>query len=292
MDSLVRPNPLMVRHELGNKSGNIRFTASIFGSKDENLSLAGLYGPQDVLKRRGFCDALKYELTGLGARRVFAPTPVDPEGKFKAILIPPHELTTKIPLGHGLNLWRNRAKPADGTLLQQVGDTGIISAGGCPTIVATYRDKCIFAHAGRDCLIDRKWIDSRFTQRGRQHGSVVDSIIQTLKTSEPFEADDVEVWVFWAIKPENFYDNLDDPKWGKRNRETFNYVQGRFGKAAYEQDGRLIGYDLPVMIGALFAQHGVLNIYDDHAYLPDEFPTTRTKGQERMRYLSAFVRQL
>lgn len=287
MGIVVQSGVLSQRREFANKDGSVRFSAGIFAGR--NYSLAGLYSQQDTLKQRGLCADLRDTLMGMGARRAYAPTPAK---NFNGLVGSPNALTTKIALCRELNIWRNREKQVDGTFLRQLGDAGIISAGGCPTIVATYRNQCIFAHAGRDCLMDREWIDSGFKVRGRPHESVVDSIVEAFKTSEPFRPGDMEAWVLWAIRPEDFYDDLNHPKWGKRNKKTFDYVRERFGKGAFERDGDLVGYDLPVMIGTLFAKHGVLAINDDDAYLPEGFPTTRTEGQGDIRYLTAVVRQL
>ncbi len=246
---------------------------------DQNWSLGGLYKQQHVEENPQLVDALIDELEDIKARRVFAPRPT----AFNAKLIKPKDLSTTIYLGVlpylDLPIHRNYDVPADGTSLDHSGDTGMISAGGCPTVVVAYKSTLLFAHAGRDCVLDRSWFKSGVP--GRKYESVVHSLIEELRGKHPeLDLHFVYVWVFWSIPTEQFdhpITGLEHTHWAK----AADYVFKQYGSEAAVKDGAVVKFDLPVIIHEQFAQMGVPSANIDahtHAYLPDEFPTTRNGG--------------
>ena len=141
-----------VRNELTVPRGALYFTTACFAGPGKEWSLAPLQEPADVKKNPVLAGKLREALTSLGADRLYAPSPVKANGE----IIEPTMLNRPFVLGKGVRLFRNPRMPADGTFLRGAGDAGIFSAGGCGVIAAALGDRLIFAHAGRESLIDRK----------------------------------------------------------------------------------------------------------------------------------------
>lgn len=251
-----------------------------------NWSLAGFYGDEGLRNKPDLAQALHTLFFSMGAHRVYAPTPVE----FNAKLINPETFTTcmrLVGLGGSVLMLRNKSAPADGTMLRYIGDAGAFSAAGCPMIVAAYKKELLFAHAGRDCLLDRVRIATRDEKFGRPYGSVVRSIVETLR-NESFEADRfdlsrVRVWVYGSIRPEDFRDSLSDPKYAEYNNKAYYYVLHRFGPECVEIKDHAVQLNLPVLIQKQFESQGVpgQNINITQAYLPKSYPTTRSGSTDR-----------
>jgi len=273
----------------GNGQG-VDFTVQLLASGD--WSLAGFYGEEGLNKKADLAQALFVSLFSMGAKRVYAPTPVEFNGK----VITPKAFTTSMTLnglGGSVQMLRNEEYPADGTLLRNIGDAGAFSGGGCPMIVATYKKHMVFAHAGRDCLLDRVRIDSFDKQEGRRYGSVVTSTMEALK-EESFESDfdprKVHAWVYGSIRAEDFTHALDDVKYGAYNGKMYDYVRERFGPECVAVRDNLMQMDLPILIQRQFMKLGVPEerVSLTHAYLPEHFPTTRSDS--KTRYLAVALR--
>ncbi len=260
------------------------YSAACFEGNDWSLAPLQRTGDQD--KAPDLAHKLNDALLGLGASCAYAPSPVKFNGK---IIRPTTLLQEQIPLGDVM-LYRNQAVPADGTWLPDAGCAGIFSAGGCSMIVVTMGREMIFAHAGRDCVIDRKRIMTRDRERGRHNESVVNSIVDSLAPSDWLRSQ-LRVAVYYSIKPEDFrHDFADvDPEHLKYNTEAARKLLYEYGDECGTVDTRGICIDIPRIIRAQFISLGVpaANISLEHAYLADELPTTRRGGG---RYLAAVVR--
>ncbi len=266
------------------EQSRVPFTAACFAGPGKEWSLAPLQKPEDVKANSPLVHKLQRAAKWLGADRLYAPTPVDSNGE----IISPAQLSRVFILGSGVTMFRNPAVPADGTLLRDPGDAGIFSAGGCGVIVTTIDDRLIFAHAGRESLIDRARI---LDGRPRRHESVVDSIMEAYHglgyTSHQLTR--LKVWVFYSIRPEDFLHEFNDAVHSTYNCRVGTDVHARLGRGARRvRDG--IELDLPAIAQAQFVQLGVpeRNIRLEHAYLADELPHTRRRGGGR--YLVAIVR--
>jgi hypothetical protein len=230
-------------------------------------------------------------LKGMGARLVFAPTPT----KFNGELVSEETLMEERLRLRGMWMYRNPDAPADGTWLSHRGCAGIFSAGGCSLIVATRGKKVIFAHAGRDCVIDRTRILTLNRMTGRERESVVNSILCELAPSRSLlkEVRDIRVAVYYSIRPEDFRHDLEDkdPAHAAYNRNAMEMLPREYGPECGIVDGRGIGIDVPRIIRRQFIDNGVPpeNISLEHAYLHDELPTTR-RGDGSGRYLVAVIR--
>lgn len=272
------------------RGGTVDFTVQLLAER--NWSLAGFYGAEGLRDKPELARDLRELFLVAGAQRVYAPTPVE----FNAKILKPEVFTTVMRLDEAnrILMLRNKERPADGTFLRYMGDAGVFSAGGCPTIVATYKREMVFAHAGQDCLLDRARVDSLGEKRSRPNESVVDSIMDALKEEsfefERFNPADVHVWVYGSIRPEDFGHSLLDPKYGQYNGKLYAYVHNRFSSESVCIRRCEVQLDLPVIIQKQFMERGVrgtqINLTD--AYLPSNFPTTRNGLSSR--YVALVVR--
>jgi len=278
-----KPVAATVRNELEAPHGTIRFTAACFAGPGKDWSLAPLQEPGDVRKNPVLAGKLREALISLVADHLYAPSPVKSNGE----IIEPTMLNRPFVLGNGILLFRNPKMPADGTFLRGAGDAGIFSAGGCGVVVATLGDRLIFAHAGRESLIDRERV---IGGQGRRHESVVDSIVEAFRdTDSRVDLRKLHVWMLYSIRPEDFLHRFDDSSHRKYNRLVGSDLEDRRLGAGVRQKIEGVEIDLPLVAKAQFVAHGTpeRNIHLEHAYLADELPTTRRGGG---RYLVAIVR--
>ena len=272
-----------VRNELTVPRGALYFTTACFAGPGKEWSLAPLQEPGDVKKNPVLVGKLRKAVTSLGADRLYAPSPVKSNGE----IIEPTMLNRPFVLGKGVRLFRNPKVPADGTFLRGAGDAGIFSAGGCGVIVATLGNRLIFAHAGRESLIDR---DRVLGGQGRRNESVVDSIVEAFREiNSHADLRKLHAWVLYSIKPDDFLHEFDDPKHGEYNCHVGIYLEKLGLGAGVRRVATGLKLNLPGVAKAQFVQLGVpeRNIHLEHAYLADELPHTRRGGG---RYLVAIVR--
>jgi hypothetical protein len=265
-------------------AGQARYTVACF--EGSNWSLAPLQRAGDEKKAPELAGRVSRALRGVGARFAYAPTPV----KFNGKLVRPDTLMKERILLGDIALYRNPDAPADGTWLPSRGCAGVFSAGGCSLIVATLGKEMVFAHAGRDCVLDRTRITARNRQTGRHHESIANSVVAQLAPSS-FLRKMLHVAVYYSIRPEDFRHDFDDanPDHVAYNTAAAQMLPREYGEECGIVDSRGIGIDVPRIIRAQFAAQGVPkeNISLEHAYLCDELPTTRRGGG---RYLAAVVR--
>ena len=275
----------LVQHFLTAPDGKVGFTAACFGGIDKEWSLAPLQEPGDTVRNPKLTQKIRSAMRHLGADRIYAPSPVEFNGK----IIQPADLTKVMTLGHGVLLFRNAGMPADGTFLRSSRDAGIFSAAGCGMIVATLGGHAIFAHAGRECLINRK----RVLEDGsaRTFESVVDSTVDAFLQihDDRSRLQQLHAWVLYSIKPEDFLHRYDDPKHAEYNRRVGPYLDELRLSWGYIKTAKGVELDIPAIAQIQFMAHGVPeeNIHMEHRYLADELPTTRKGGG---RYLVAVVR--
>ncbi len=274
-------------------SGGVVFGAALAAGTD--WSLAPLQEPGDELKAQGFQLAanIARELSTLAVDRAYAPSPV----KFNGTILQPDELNKAIRIGDMIGspliLYRNRDKPADGTFLIGARDAGIFSVGGCPVIVATCGEHLVFAHAGRDCLLDRQRVLTNGKEKGRPHESVVNAVVSALLKKSRMDTDikNICVHVFFSIRPEDFYHPFEHPNTnsGVYNRALATYARRNYDGTCIIHDRQGIYLDLPPIIAHQFRQLGVRSVNLDSAYLPTSASHTRN-GDGKGRHLAMIVR--
>lgn len=266
--------------------GQPRYTVACFEGSD--WSLAPLQRAGDEKKAPELAGKINRAGRSLGARLMFGPTPVEFNGELAR---PDTLMKERIPLGD-IMLYRNPAVPADGTWLTDKGHAGVFSAGGCSLVVATLRQDMVFAHAGRDCVLDRTRILTCNRKAGRHHESVVDSIVSRLAPSRLLRQH-IQVAVYYSIKPGDFRHDFADNnlEHAGYNKIAAHLLPQEYGQECGIVDSLGIGIDVPRIIRAQFVALGVPreHISLEHAYLCDELPTTR-RGDGTGRYLVAVVR--
>lgn len=279
---LVEPIAPLVCNHFAVPGSTTRFLVSCFRGSD--WSLKDMYEPQDVYRHPELAARLGAALSGLGAWDVYAPTPV----KFNGEIMLPAILSDTLHLPHNVYLHRNGSVYADGTFLSHRGEGGVFSAGGCGMVLAAYGDDLIFAHAGRESIIDRRRVRTRGAEEDRKR-DLVDNILVALGVSDHKK---VHLWPLYFIGPEHFVHHKDDPnpKHAEYNRGAMEYLPQQFPGEFGEVDGDSIKIDLPRIFRAQCVKRGVPagNVHLEHSYLAKELPTTRTNGGGR--YLVAAVR--
>jgi hypothetical protein len=149
------------------------------------------------------------------------------------------------------------------------GEAGAFSAGGCPLIIAKSGDEFAFAHAGRDCLIDRRRINGTGLQACRLNESVVDTLMRTLGATRNPKS--VRVWVYGSLHPSRYPHPLSGAH-ADFNKAMCAYVKNEWGESGARsvpvRDGAIY-LDLPLLIRAQFEYYGVPPAHIDlqHAYL-------------------------
>jgi hypothetical protein len=282
-DKHIRP---LVNNRLTVPDSGLCFSAACFAGK--HWTLSKLREPQDANNNPTFAEEVGGALRGLGARRAYAPSPVE----FNAVVIKPERLLFPIVLPYGVVMYRNIAALADGTFLRRAGDAGVFSAGGCGVLAVAYLRHLFFAHAGRECLLDREWVKSEGAHRSRAIPSVVDSILDALVELGPLDTTLVHAWPLYFIKPVEFVHHAadKDPQHAEYNRAAIRFLPKQFGAECGAVTADSIKIDLPRIARQQLLRRHIpsANIHMEHCYLADELPTTR--NSENGRYLVAIVR--
>ena len=274
----------LVKNRLSTPGGKTVFTAACFSGTDKEWSLAPLQEPGDPARHPQLTHKIRSAMRHLGADRIYAPSPVD----FNGVIIRPAELSRVMVLGHVILLLRNGNLKADGTFLRSGGDAGAFSAWGCSVIAATFGEHLIFAHAGRDCVINRKRVLGE--PGARPFESVVDSIVGAFRQlGAPGEGPlrGLHVWPLYSVRPDKFMHRYDDPVHSEYNRKLGPYLDSLGLSGGYRRWTEGVELDIPAVIMLQFIRHGVPvgNIHMEAKYLPDGLPTSGSG-----RYLVAVVR--
>lgn len=250
---------------------------------ETNWSFTPLQSAADVQANLELCSRLEDAFGALDARHVYAPSPVASNAQF----VPREFLSVELPLSPRISLWRNKDAPGDVSELSPL-EAGAFSAGGCPLIVAMHAGRCLYAHAGRDCLIDREYLREVGRRGRRLNESVVDTMMRMLLRGLHRSCEqDVRVWVFGSLPPEEYPHPLSG-KWASLNKAMKDYVSrewGELGAQSTKERAGVIYFDLPLLIRAQFERWGVpeQNINIRNAYLRDkrEVWLDGTKGAPR-----------
>lgn len=211
-------------HTLEVPVGSLNATVVVFGHDDaehyglESWSLKPLQRPADVFSNQRLAQILSQELEGFDINEAFAPNVVPASGQ----IVSTADLTDQLWM-KGTRLYRNKALPADGVLLEQ-NQAFMMSGAGCPLIIATAGEDMIVAHAARDSLIDRGAVVGKPT---RKHVSVVDAMIEKFQKRGALLSDIVMVMLF-AIPANEFEHHFDHPKYGEYNCALATFIFDRW----------------------------------------------------------------
>lgn len=208
--SVGRPGSALV-HALSPEDARTQFGAP-------DWSLRSLQKQEDLGKNFFVGSALCMALHGTRARRAFAPN----VALASAAIANNVEMKDRIRLWN-IDLYRNKDLPADGVTLDP-GEAFVMSAGGCPVIIASGGGSMVVAHAARDSLIDRKAVGGT---PGREHISVVRSIVAALK-KRGVRPGEVTMCMLFSIPVETFGHSFDHPEYGAYNRALETFINERW----------------------------------------------------------------
>lgn len=179
-----------------------------------NWSLKPIQTRDDTTQHHALANGIRAAISSMGARRAYAPN----VAMASATIISADDLKERILLGN-IELYRDKKVSADGVFLRP-GEAFVMSAAGCPLIIATSGEHVIVAHAGRDSLIER---DAVLGKPFRQHVSIVYAIIEEfLKKDEPLNG--IAMCMLFSIPTELFDHHPRHPEHGAYNRALITMV--------------------------------------------------------------------
>lgn len=116
------------------------------------------------------------------------------------------------------------------------GQAGYFATADCPCFLAKDMDtgQAIFAHAGRECLLNE---ESILHDGDYWHQSIVDTVMRRFEKSR-----NIQVRVFCGISGENFGHPVDHPEYGKVNQKRIDYISSLWGVHCWRgelRDGKL-----------------------------------------------------
>lgn len=214
-------------------------------------SLAVMQKQQDLQEHYQLAMGIHVALRGMEAKRAYAPN----VAVASARIISPSELKTRIRLS-SIDLYRNKDMPADGTFLDR-NEAFVMSAAGCPVIIATAGDRLIVAHAGRDSLVDRRAVMG--ATPCREHLSVVHAIIEAF-AKKGLAPETVKMCMQFAIPADVFEHRFDHPRYGTFNRALKKFVDKRWSGCTTEENGRMF-LNLEFLFEEQAKQAGVRNVW-------------------------------
>ncbi len=239
-------------------------------------SLKPIQRQEDVEQHEDLASRISHVLFSFEIKEAFAPN----VAAFSGHIANPEDMTTKIVLDHAI-LRRNRELPADGVFLDP--EQGfIMSAAGCPIILASGGDYFIVAHAGRDSLIERNAVMGKKPRR--EHQSVVDAIVDKFWQRGVPVRDIVMVMMF-SIPAEAFEHQFDHPTYGEYNRRLDAFVRTQWPGCTTNGDSSMF-LNLERVFAEQAVQQGVSKV--SAYYSLAEFPRlahTRDGGARDRRNL-------
>jgi len=223
-------------------------------------SLKPIQCQEDAEKNEHLASRLSSILFSFEVREAFAPN----VAAFSGHIATSGDMTTKIFLDHAI-LRRNRRLPADGVFLDP--EQGfVMSAAGCPIILASGGNYFIAAHAGRDSLIERNTVSGEGPRR--EHQSVVDTIVDKFRHRGVSKRDIAMVMMF-SIPAKAFEHRFDHPTYGEYNRRLDALVRTRWPGCMSDGDNSMF-LSLERIFAEQAVQHGISKVSAIHSLA--EFP--------------------
>lgn len=239
-------------------------------------SLKPIQRQEDIEQHEDLASRISHVLFSLEIKEAFAPN----VAMFSGHIANQEDMTTKIFLNHAV-LRRNQELPADGVFLEQK-QGFVMSAAGCPIILASAGSYFIAAHAGRDSLIERNAVMGKKPRR--EHQSVVDAIVDKFWQRGVPKRDIVMVMMF-SIPAKAFEHRFDHPSYGEYNRRLDAFVRTQWPGCMTDGDGSMF-LSLERIFAEQAVQQGVSKV--SAYYSLAEFPRlahTRDGGARDRRNL-------
>lgn len=257
-------------------------------------SLKGMYKQEDVFEwdnnRRWHSDfafMLASAYVRANAQHVYAPTP-----GFNGEILWRSDFRTVIDLPYRTFLHRNRDLPADGCHLSKAGHAGAFSAGGCGIVLAAYGQDLVFAHAGRETILDRHEVITLGKEKSRPR-SFVKNLLFAMRGTCP-DPKKLHVWPMFFMSPDEFVHHLDsdNPDHALYSQSAREYLPQHYPGTYGWKKEKSIGIDLARILWSQLIEHGVpsKNVHMEHTGLHKDLPTTRNGGGKDSRYLVVATR--
>lgn len=159
-----------------------------------------------------------------------------------------------------------RGPKADGIVLREPTETFAMSSADCALIVIKAGNSVVAAHAGRDSVLDRIFIDSDGEKKGRDYFSVVDAAMASIPSSFPKK--DIEAYIGFSIsKGQHFAHPFDHPVYGASNQKMIHHLERYFPSSEDDYFDEGFWYrgeiSLSWLIGEQLKKHGVSQIETD-----------------------------
>ncbi len=216
--------------------GQSEATIAIFGPKDAREHYLGSWSLSPLQKNcapdaKGEHERLTHgvgrTLRSLGVQTAYAPR----VGPASAKIVESWQLQECIPLGN-VKLFRQHNLDADGVFLDE-GEAFVMSAAGCPVIIASGGEHFVAAHAARDSLIDRLFISG---MRSRAFVSIVDFIVNRFRARD-ISPRDISMVMLFSIAPENFEHSPTHPTHGTYNRALIAIADSQWPGSIIRRNG-------------------------------------------------------
>ncbi len=214
-------------------------------------SLAVMQKQQDLQEHYQLAMGIHVALRGMGAKRAYAPNVTAASAR----IISSSELKNRIRLST-IDLYRNKDVPADGTFLNR-NEAFVMSAAGCPMIIAGGGDYLVVAHAGRDSLVDRRAVMGATPVR--EHLSIVHAIIEAF-AKKGLAPGMISMCMQFAIPADVFEHRFDHPRHGAFNQALKKFVDKRWPGCTTEKNGGMF-LNLEFLFEEQAAQAGVRNAW-------------------------------
>lgn len=225
--------------------------------KDVNWSFLPFQQKGDAEKNLHLASLIAEVAKDHGIQKIYAPSP-----DFSARFVPKERLTTAIELGNGVSLLRNPAEPADVTSIIIPGTAVAVTTGGCPMVViehykGQHLTQLLVAHAGRDALLPRGFINNGLHGNVRLHHSVVDTLMEKVS----YQTGEIHVTIYASVPGPLFPHHLEEGVHAEYNKAMRKYILSRFGATAENAvpvtRSGVMHLDLPKLIEAQLLRHGV-----------------------------------
>ena len=167
-------------------------------------------------------------LRTLGVRAAYAPH----VSSASARIVESRQLRECVPLGGDVRLYRQHNLEADGVFLEE-DETFVMSAAGCPVIIAAGGDHFVAAHAARDSLIDRLFVSG---VRSRAFTSVVDCIVNRFR-ARGISPQDISMTMHFSIAPDRFEHSDAHPIHGAYNRALITVANMQWPGSIIRKNG-------------------------------------------------------
>ena len=204
--------------------------------------------------------------TGVGdaLRSLGVPTAYAPRvGPASAKIVETNRLEECIRL-ENVRLFRQHDLDADGVFLDEE-EAFVMSAAGCPVIIASGGGHFVVAHAARDSLIDRLFING---VRSRLFTSVVDNIVLSFLARGVLPLQ-ISMAMFFSIAPKRFEHSPTHPIHGAYNRALIAIADSLWPKSIL-RDNECTYLDLEQVFVAQAHGAGVRKVWVE--YTLDSLP--------------------